>query len=246
MNKEGILQELSSGQRMIYYILSYMTLVAIAYLFYKSLIISLIFGFLSIKLEPVYESYIMQRRKEELLLQFKDFLYIISSSISVSKSMETAIKESKEGLRMMYGDGIIVKEVERMIIAIDERKYSGEEALKDMAKRADIEEIWDFVDTYSICIVTGGNIKKAILSTISILTDKMNIKRDIKALISQKQFEGKVVSAMPIVILLILNTLSPDYLEPLYTTLEGRILMTIALCSFLGSSLWIFKILNWK
>ena len=61
------------------------------------------------------------------------------------------------------------------------------------------------------------------------MTDKITIEREIKTLTAQKRFEGKIISLMPIIIILFLNIVSPAYVAGLYTTLTGRIVMTAAL-----------------
>ncbi|MEI3518465.1 MAG: hypothetical protein V8R14_03230 [Clostridia bacterium] len=78
----------------------------------------------------------------------------------------------------------------------------------------------------------GGNLEKIIGHTTEILTDKMNIDREIRTITSQKKVEeGRLISAMPLIMLLMLNIFSFSYIEPLYTTLLGKILMTGALAA---------------
>ena len=55
---------------------------------------------------------------------------------------------------------------------------------------------------------------------------------------AQKKFEGKIISVMPLIVILFLNVFSPDYLEPLYTTLAGRMIMTIAIAG-LGAAFYL-------
>ena len=77
----------------------------------------------------------------------------------------------------------------------------------------------------------GGNLEKIIGHTTEILTDKMNIDREIKTITSQKKVEGRIISVMPLLMLLMLNIFSYSYIEPLYITLTGRLLMTAALAA---------------
>ncbi len=70
---------------------------------------------------------------------------------------------------------------------------------------------------------------QVITETTAILTEKMRILREIHTLTAQKQLEGRIITIMPIGVIACLNIFSPDYLEVLYTTLTGRLVMTIAL-----------------
>ena len=48
-------------------------------------------------------------------------------------------------------------------------------------------------------------------------------------MISQKKLEGRLITAMPIFIVLFLQLTSPDYLAVMYESLAGKILMSLAL-----------------
>ena len=54
-------------------------------------------------------------------------------------------------------------------------------------------------------------------------------------LTSQKRFEGNIITAMPLIVIMFLNVFSPDYLEPLYKTLSGRLIMTAALAGLVAA-----------
>ena len=90
-------------------------------------------------------------------------------------------------------------------------------------------DIESFVDVYLSIRETGGDMEKVISKTADILTDKISIEKEIKAIISQKQVEAKIITAMPLVILAGLNITSSGYIDPLYETPAGRIIMTVSL-----------------
>lgn len=86
----------------------------------------------------------------------------------------------------------------------------------------------------------GGDLEKIILRTSEILTDKMNIDREIKAITAQKKLEGRLIALMPVIMLLILNILSPSYMAPLYEGLMGRLIMTACIAiTFWG--IWLME-----
>jgi tight adherence protein B len=47
---------------------------------------------------------------------------------------------------------------------------------------------------------------------------------------------------MPVLIILFLKGISPEYLNVMYTTLPGRILMTAAIAGVIGAYIWIERI----
>ncbi len=63
-------------------------------------------------------------------------------------------------------------------------------------------------------------------------------------LTAQKQLEGRIISAMPLLVIMGLNVFAPDYLTVLYTTLAGRLIMTAALGGILAAFLISQKLLD--
>ena len=47
-----------------------------------------------------------------------------------------------------------------------------------------------------------------------------------------------LLAVMPVAVTALINLASSDYLETMYTTFTGRIIMTIALAGTVGSFLW--------
>lgn len=44
-------------------------------------------------------------------------------------------------------------------------------------------------------------------------------------------YEGRIITIMPVAIILFLQIMSPDYLQVMYSTAAGRILMSLALAA---------------
>ena len=213
----------------------------LVYLFYHNVILSLCCGFLIIKLKPYYEKYRAEQRIRKLHVQFKDMLYSLSSSIAAGRQMPEALIEAADALAVMYGPGEpIMLELSHMKRCIIENNESDRELLADFAARSCCEDIHNFVQVYIICRSLGGDLEKIIARTSAILTDKMNIQQEIRAVTAQKKFEGRLIALMPLAMLLILNLLSPSYIAPLYSGLPGRLLMT----GCLGAGLWGFAMME--
>ena len=174
------------------------------------------------------------RRMDMLNAQFKDMLYSLSASVASGRQMAEALIEAEEELSVMYdAQEPIMKELRHMRISILENKESDKTLLKDFAFRSKSEDINNFVQVYITCRNMGGNLEKIISHTTEILTDKMNIDREIRAITAQKKTEGRIISVMPLLMLLMLNLFAYSYIAPLYMTAGGRLVMTMALAATL-------------
>ena len=211
-------------------IIAYVCLFAAAYVFYHSVPLSILSGAAIPLVVKRYAKYKAGKEKEMLVTQFKDLLYSLSASFASGRHMREGLSEAYDNLRLMYDDNTpMIRELSRMLYQMKESRASEEEILRDFAGRSGSSDIQNFIDVYFICRATGADVQKVILKASELLMDKISVEKEIKTLTAQKRFEGKIISLMPVVIILFLNVASPGYMEGLYTTLAGRVVMTVAL-----------------
>ena len=215
----------------------------IGYLFYQNIVVSCMSFCLIIFLMKYYRKGIINRRKLGLNLAFKDALYIMSASIAAGRQLDSAIIDAAENLTSMYGkDSDIVREFIAMKVQIEELNIPPEEVLRDFAARSGLEDIENFALVCGLCIKTGGDMEGAINKTVKILCDKINIRKEIAAATSQKKLESRILFAMPLGILFFLQFFSSDYIQIMYLTAVGRVIMTVCLSILIGSFYWCHKI----
>ncbi|MGN0710378.1 MAG: type II secretion system F family protein [Anaerovoracaceae bacterium] len=218
---------MSRKEKNLYYIGAVCGLIFIGYVFYRNLIFSVLIAGLSIPLKKLYIKYRIEKRREELRNSFKDLLYSLSASVSTGRQMSEAVLEACDSLSMIYSEEHpLIQELLYMKKNITESRSSEEGLLKNFAYRSGIEEIISFADVYSICRETGAKTEAIINKTSEVLTDKLTLMREIKTMASQKLLEAKIISSMPVLIIIFLNVSSPGYLDAMYSTFAGRLAMT--------------------
>jgi tight adherence protein B len=177
--------------------------------------------------------YFIEKRRKELLEQFKDLLFNLATALSTKASMQEAIGDSKEKIMQIYGDKSVLY-VELDYIYKKMMQEDDIEVLKDFARRARIDDIYDFVQIYASCKYTGANLIFAMNKAASVIIDKMTIEKEIFEMIRRKKYEGMVILLMPVIILFLLNISAADYVLILYTSIYGKLLMTAVLVSYVG------------
>ena len=213
-----------------YAILGYIAAFSVFYLFYKSILISLLGGFSFVLFKNSYENHKKLKKKKAMKQQFRDFLYSISSSFSIGRQMPAAIREAVPLLENLHGeDSLLSLELKKSLTLIDEMRVNEEKVLREFARETQIDEIVQFFELYFTCRKTGANIQHVIEKSADVLLDKMSMEKEIETLTAQKRFEGRLIAIMPIGLLFALNISSNSYLNPLYTTLQGRVIMSTAL-----------------
>jgi tight adherence protein B len=162
-------------------------------------------------------------------LQFRDALYSLASSVSAGKSVESAFKDTAQELYFLYPDidSYIVKEF-MIIVTRIEMNVTVEEALRDFAERSGLDDIRSFVDVFAVGNRSGGNMVEIIINTSNVIGEKLRIKEEINTMLAQRKFEQKVLNIMPVLLILLLTWSTGDYMTPVFETIFGRMVMTVA------------------
>lgn len=235
---------LSKKQQVIYATIAGMLMYFIAFTFYKHIVVSILFMSLGLFYVKIKKKQLIVKRKEQLVVQFRQALYSLSSSLAAGKSIENGIADAVYDLQFIYpgSDHDVIREFQ-MILHKMENGETVEKAFSDFSLRAQIEVITNFTDVLTICKRTGGDLVEVIRKTSALIHEKLEIQQDIGVLIAQKRFEAKVLGIIPFVIIAFLSFSSPDYMAPLYES-AGRIIMTVTLFLLIGCQWVMSRIMN--
>lgn len=202
-------------------------------LFYSNIIGVILlspFGFYYVKMK---RKEIIEKRKWQLNLEFRDSLLSISSALNAGYSIENAFEQTVEDLKVMYPkEALIIREFESMVNQI-KMNITIEKVLLDFAERSTIEDIANFSAVFTTAKRTGGDLIKIIRNTSNTIGDKIEIKREILTMITAKKFESKVMAMIPFCIILYLRFFSPGFLNPLYNNIIGFLIMSVLLVIYL-------------
>ncbi|WP_261378172.1 type II secretion system F family protein [Paenibacillus agilis] len=212
----------------------------VGYLFYQHVIGIIIFGALGLYYPRIRCRGLIERRRAQLTLQFKQALHSISSSLSAGRSIENALKEASHDLKMLYpGVEVDMMRELRIIRARMENGVPMEKAMMDFSQRANQDDISNFVDVIVTCKRLGGDLVEVVRRTSTVISEKMDIVQEIEVLIAQKRLEMKAMMVAPFFFIGFINFSSPDFMAPLYEG-GGRILATVSL-ALLFIGIWLLK-----
>lgn len=186
----------------------------------------------------------IQDRKWELQSQFKDGIQSISNALNTGYSIENSFGEAIKDLNLLYEkDALIIKEFRFIQRQITMNK-NVEELILEFGRRSGVDDILSFAEIISTAKRTGGDLIKVIKITSDNISERMEIQREIKTLITAKKLEGNIMSLLPVFIILYLRISMPGFLMPLYTTFVGRMVMTSALLTYVAAVWLLQKIIN--
>lgn len=179
----------------------------------------------------------IKERKVRLLLQFREAMYALASSLAAGRSVEQAFVQSLCDLKVIFHEDADILSEWSLIVERLRMNETIEAALMDFASRADVEDIHNFVSVFLMAKRNGGDLMRIIRDTTRIINDRIEIQEEINVLITQKRFEQRILSYIIPGMILFFNVTSPAFLQPLYTGMTGRLIMTFAMILYMISDI---------
>ena len=175
-------------------------------IFFRIIILSAIVGVIcGIPSIRFYRKYRKEKRKRDLLIEFRDLLEALTTSYSSGKNTMEAFAESYQDLLSLYGEKSDIVNETRIIIAGMTNNIIIEDLLKDFAKRCRLDDVESFASTFESGLRQGGDIKQVVWDSRKIINDKIEIEMEIKTMLTEKENELNIMMVMPLVIMITLS-----------------------------------------
>lgn len=167
-----------------------------------------------------------QEEAGEHAIQFKDALISIKASLEAGYSMENAILAAGEDLACIYPEGCFIREELGKIARGIANSVPVEEAFHGLAVRSGLEDVQSFAEIYRTARKSGGDLLRVIQSSVAVITDKTELKREIRTILTAKKMECRIMRMIPPGMIVYFRLFSPGYLDILYGGMPGQLLMT--------------------
>lgn len=205
---------------------------------------------LGLAIFPMYRTYYKkvqrEKRKRDLLMQFKDGMQSVSVALMAGYSVENAWQEAQKELQELYGEAAYMTEEMRQMNVGIRMNQPVEQVLYQFAKRSDCEDIMGFAEIFRFAKRSGGDFGKIIQNTVRHISEKWEMEREIETVLAGKKMEQKIMNVVPACLLAYLNVTSKEFLAPLYGNFFGVCVMTVAFFAYGGALLMAHKIMNIK
>lgn len=165
------------------------------------------------------------KRSRALNDQLADTLSILASSLragySFLQALDTVSKEIGEPS---------AEEFQRVVAEIRVGRPV-EDALLAMAQRVGSEDMLWAVLAMNVQRQVGGNLAEVLDIVANTVRERAFIRRQVRVLTAEGRISAAILSALPFLVMLYIAIVEADYIEPLFTTTRGLILL-------LGGGLW--------
>lgn len=182
-----------------------------------------------------------RRKLDSGRASFRDGMRSISAALSAGYSPENAIREAATELLHLYGErDVVVREFRLMAQKLNMNRPV-EIVLSEAAEELGLEDLRSFAEVFGVARKSGGQLVSIIGDTVEIMEEKQQTQEEVATLLSGKQFEQQILTVFPLALIAYLNLSAADFFQMLYTTVMGRIVMTVCLAIYVSA-----VVMSWK
>jgi tight adherence protein B len=170
-------------------------------------------------------SFLQKRRTNKFVTEFPNAIDIIvrgvKSGLPLGDCIRIIASEAQEPLKSEF----------RAIVEAQTLGLSIGDACARLFKRMPISEANFFVIVIQIQQKAGGNLSEALGNLSRVLRDRKRMRDKVQAMSMEAKASAVIIGALPIIVAVLVQLSSPGFIEPLFTTQTGHIML-------LGSSFW--------
>lgn len=203
--------------------------VIIAYLFYRHIAGLLIAIVIIPFCLTLYRKELKQKNTEQMQSEFKEYMLIVANTLQTGYSLERALRQSEGELKKLYAQkSVLIRDIHEMNQKIS-MNMQVEKAFYEFANNTKLEEAISLADILSFSKRAGGDYGKQIRNAAIKIEDKLMVQQEINTVTAEKRLELKIMCYMPLLIIGYIAVTSRSFIEPLYITVLGRIVMSFCL-----------------
>ena len=182
----------------------------------------------------------LKRVRDDFAEQLPDNLQVLASALRAGHSFVGA-------LAVVAADAPEPAQREfRRVVADDQLGVSIDDSLRDVARRMDSSELEQVGLLAELQRESGGNMAEVLDTVVETIRERFDLRRLIQTLTAQGRMARWILTLLPIFLAAIIALLNPAYMQPLFGTTAGRVLVLLAVVMVVSGSLVIKRIVNIK
>lgn len=196
-----------------------------------------IFGILTFFAPTFYLKNLINKRFLEFSKQFPDALNLMSSSLRAGHPLFSAIDIVTEEMPLPIS-GVFQMAKKDISLGIDTK-----EAFLSMAKSMPQSiDLRFFITAVLIQKEIGGNLAELLDGLSETIRERFKLIGQLRVSTAQTKISGIVLGVVPILVLLVIFFMNPEYIMPLFKTWDGQIAFGVAIGLIIAGFISIKKI----
>ena len=178
------------------------------------------------------------RREAKFLAQLPDTLQLLAGSLAVGYSlpqaMDSVVREAHPPIRGEFNRALVETRLGML----------AEDALDGIAERTGSQDFSWVVMAIRIQREVGGNLAELLNSVAETLRERERLRRQVAALSAEGRLSGIILAALPVVFAVYLMLARPEYIDPLFSTPLGVLLLVFGILALAVGGFWMSKVIR--
>jgi tight adherence protein B len=202
------------------------------------LVIALFAALIGVASPVLWLAYKRSKRLKKFEEQFPEALDLLARAIRAGHAFQTAMGMVADELPAPVG-----AEFKK---AFDQQNFGLplKDALNEMSERVPSLDVRFFVTSVTIQRETGGNLSEILENLARVVRERFKIRRQVRVHTAHGRFTGYVLLALPAVLALALNWISPEHMKLLFNESFGRMLVIAAVVMQAVGFVWIRQVIK--
>jgi tight adherence protein B len=197
-------------------------------------------GIIAALLPIAYVAFKRNRRLRKFEEHFPEALDLLGRAVRAGHAFTTGLEMiSKECAEPLAGEFRTAFEEQNFGLPL-------RDALLNLTERVPLIDVRFFVTALLIQKETGGNLAEILDGLARVIRDRFRIYREVQVRTAQGRLTAGILIALPIMMLIILSALNPQYVGVLFTDPKGPVVLAIAaIMQVIGSAI-LWKIIHFE
>lgn len=187
---------------------------------------------------PTFLNIMAKRRNTKFGDQLSDALLLMAGSLrsgfGIGQAIDSVAEEMEDPIGTEFGRAVLESRLGR----------STEDALASVSSRVQNEDFEWVVDAIRIHHQVGGDLAQILDKVSETIRARNRLRRQISALTAEGRMSGLVLGILPIAMGLLLYASNPDYLDPLFDSTTGLILLGGGIGLLIAGAVWLKKLVD--
>jgi tight adherence protein B len=179
-----------------------------------------------------------QRRKAAFDAQLADSLQLLAGSLragySVPQAIDAIVREGEEPMTTEFGRALVEA---RLGVQL-------EDALESVGRRMDSVDFGWVVMAMRIQRDVGGNLAEVLTNVAATLRERERLRRQVRVLSAEGRLSAWILGLLPVVFGGYLLLVRPQYLQPLWTTTLGWLMLLTGALLFVAGVVWLRRVVR--
>jgi tight adherence protein B len=178
------------------------------------------------------------RRQSAFYTQLPDTLQLLAGSLSAGYSLpqavDTVVREGNNPIASEFNRALVEA---RLGVPI-------EDALDSVADRMNSKDFHWVVLAIRVQREVGGNLAELLNTVAATLRERERLRRQVQVLSAEGRLSAVIIAMIPVLFAVFLIIVRPTYLEPLYSTALGLLLLGFGVLMLIVGAIWLRRVVR--